>query len=59
MVILTVTINATGRMVKEFILPTAYSSVPTVISWDGTDDSGKRVASGVYFCASLRLTILS
>jgi len=42
--------DATGRKVKQFILPTAYSLVPTVISWDGTDDSGKKVKSGVYFC---------
>jgi len=41
--------DATGRLVKEFIPPTAYSSVPTVISWDGRDESGRKVRSGVYF----------
>ncbi|RKX68637.1 hypothetical protein DRP53_10340 [candidate division WOR-3 bacterium] len=41
--------DATGRLVKEFILPTAYSSVPTAISWDGRDDSGRKASSGVYF----------
>ncbi|RKX68936.1 hypothetical protein DRP53_09650 [candidate division WOR-3 bacterium] len=41
--------DATGRLVKEFIPPTAYSSVPTVISWDGRDDSGRKVRCGVYF----------
>ncbi len=37
--------DATGRLVKEFILPTAS----TAISWDGRDDSGRKVGSGVYF----------
>ncbi|RKX69935.1 hypothetical protein DRP53_06650 [candidate division WOR-3 bacterium] len=37
--------DATGRLVKEFILPTAS----TVISWDGRDDSGRKVGCGVYF----------
>ena len=37
--------DATGRLVKEFIPPTAS----TVISWDGRDESGRKVRSGVYF----------
>lgn len=41
--------DATGRVVKNFSLPTAYSLVPPVILWDGTDNSGKRLPSGIYF----------
>ncbi|MCX5801312.1 MAG: FG-GAP-like repeat-containing protein [Candidatus Eisenbacteria bacterium] len=43
--------DVTGRVVKGLVneekqaSPTAYS-----IPWNGTDDSGHRVASGVYFC---------
>ncbi len=41
--------DATGRLVKDFSLPTAYSLVPTVVSWDGTDQTGKKLPPGVYF----------
>jgi hypothetical protein len=41
--------DATGRVVKTFSLPTAYSLVSTVISWDGTDDFGHNVPAGIYF----------
>ena len=41
--------DATGRLVRNLLLPTAYSLVPTVISWDGQDASGTQVASGIYF----------
>ncbi len=41
--------DATGRLVRNFSLPTAYSLVPTSISWDGTDQSGKELPAGVYF----------
>ena len=34
--------DASGRLVKSFILPTA-------ISWDGIDDAGRRLPGGVYF----------
>jgi hypothetical protein len=40
--------DATGRLVKSFSLPTAYSLLPTVL-WDGTDDAGHPLSSGVYF----------
>jgi hypothetical protein len=40
--------DATGRLVKSFSLPTAYSLLPT-ITWDGTDDVGQPLSSGVYF----------
>jgi hypothetical protein len=39
-----------GSVVKNFRLPTSYSIFPTVVSWDGTDDSGVPVRSGIYFC---------
>jgi len=41
--------GVTGRLVKQFILPNAYSLVPTCISWDGCDDQNKKLSSGVYF----------
>jgi hypothetical protein len=42
-----------GRLVKQFSLPSDYCLVPTVISWDGVDDLNRKVPSGVYF---LKLT---
>ncbi|UCC11819.1 MAG: T9SS type A sorting domain-containing protein [candidate division WOR-3 bacterium] len=44
-----------GRNVKSFYLLSAYSLLPTVFSWDGTDNSGNRLAPGVYMC-QLRTT---
>jgi hypothetical protein len=41
--------DATGRFVKDFSLPTAYSLVPTSMSWDGTDNFGYEIPVGVYF----------
>ncbi len=41
--------DATGRKVKDLLLSTAYSLVPTTISWDGKDDWGNIAAPGVYF----------
>ena len=41
--------DATGSVVKDFLLPTAYSLLPTVVSWDGTDNRGRKLASAVYF----------
>jgi len=41
--------DASGRLIRDFLLPTAYFIVPTVISWDGIDDFGRSVARGVYF----------
>jgi photosystem II stability/assembly factor-like uncharacterized protein len=47
--------DVTGRVVKDFSRPTHYSAtqygglLPTVISWDGTDDDGNDVAQGIYF----------
>ena len=41
--------DVTGRLVKSFSLPTTYSLLPTVISWDGRNNTGERATSGVYF----------
>jgi hypothetical protein len=41
--------DVTGRLVKDFKLPTVYSLLPTSVSWDATDDNGREVASGIYF----------
>jgi len=41
--------DSTGRLVKSF-LPSVYSILPTVLFWDGTDDSGQKCAPGVYMC---------
>ena len=41
--------NATGRLVKSFSLPTAYSLLPTEITWDGMDNNGHRMPTGVYY----------
>jgi len=40
--------NSAGRLVKRFSLPTAYSLVPTVVTWDGTDQADHALPSGVY-----------
>ncbi len=41
--------DITGRLVKIFLVPSSYSLVPSVF-WDGTDNLGRRLASGIYFC---------
>ncbi len=41
--------DVTGRLVKFFSLPTAYSLLATTVSWDGTDDFGRKVPGGIYF----------
>ncbi len=40
--------DTTGRLIRSFVLPTAYSLLPTVV-WDGTDQTGRMVPAGVYF----------
>ncbi|MCK4395939.1 hypothetical protein KAW96_05005 [candidate division WOR-3 bacterium] len=37
-------------LVKNFSLSTAYSSLATAVSWDGRDDFGKLLPSGIYYC---------
>jgi len=41
--------NATGHLVKNFSVPTAYSLVPTSITWYGRDDQNRQLPGGVYF----------
>jgi hypothetical protein len=41
--------DVSGRCVKVFLLSTAYSILPTVFSWYGSDNSGNQVPEGVYF----------
>jgi hypothetical protein len=41
--------DITGRLVKSFNLSTRYSLLASSVEWDGTDDSGIPVESGVYF----------
>jgi photosystem II stability/assembly factor-like uncharacterized protein len=40
--------DATGRLVKSFPLSTAYSLLPTILTWDGRDDHDRSLSSGVY-----------
>jgi len=40
--------DATGRLIKD-LLPTSNFSLPTFLIWDGTDDFGQRLPSGIYF----------
>ncbi|MEO0190817.1 MAG: T9SS type A sorting domain-containing protein, partial [candidate division WOR-3 bacterium] len=42
--------DITGRLVKSFDLATRYSLLATSIIWDGTDDNGRNVPQGIYFC---------
>ncbi len=42
--------NTSGQLIKDFSLPTAYCLVPTIITWDGTDNCGHKAPCGVYFC---------
>ena len=42
--------DVTGRLVKDFSLPTAYCLLPTVVCWDGRDNSSKQLPSGIYYC---------
>jgi len=42
--------DMSGRLVKDFSLPTANSLLPTKVTWDGRDREGKVLPSGIYFC---------
>jgi len=39
-----------GRLVKDFSLGTVHSSLGTAVSWDGRDNNGTLLPSGIYFC---------
>ncbi|MCK4673282.1 T9SS type A sorting domain-containing protein, partial [candidate division WOR-3 bacterium] len=41
--------DASGRLVKDFSLPSAYCLVPTEVSWNGVDNAGQKLPAGVYF----------
>ncbi|MGB3480022.1 MAG: C25 family cysteine peptidase [bacterium] len=41
--------DVSGRLTKNLKLSTAHSPLPTLVSWDGTDENGRRVANGIYF----------
>ena len=41
--------NVSGRLVKSFTLATDHYSLTTVVSWDGKDNTGQKVFSGIYF----------
>jgi flagellar hook assembly protein FlgD len=41
--------DVSGRIVKSFNLESCIMYHESVISWDGTDDSGHRLPPGVYF----------
>ena len=40
--------DATGRLVKSFLLSTTYYLLPTAVSWHADDNTGRKVGSGVY-----------
>jgi len=52
--------DATGQLVKNFSLPTSNFPLPTSVSWDGIDNQGSPVESGVYFakCGSQTVKFL-
>jgi len=41
--------DVAGRSIKTFKLPTAYPLLPTSLSWDGTNDLGQKIPTGIYF----------
>ncbi len=41
--------SATGRLIRQFPILTLSSSVSSTISWDGKDEIGNRLESGIYF----------
>ncbi|MCK4233633.1 beta-galactosidase [candidate division WOR-3 bacterium] len=42
--------NVTGRLIKIFPLTTNHYTLTTAVSWDGKNDMGEMVATGIYFC---------
>jgi hypothetical protein len=41
--------DVSGRLIKSFSFPYAFSPMPFALCWDGTDQSGRTVAGGIYF----------
>jgi hypothetical protein len=58
--------DAAGRQVKSHSPPRSYSLIPYEVSWDGRDDEGNNLPSGVYFlklttencCATMQLLLI-
>ncbi|MDI6840984.1 MAG: FlgD immunoglobulin-like domain containing protein [bacterium] len=42
--------DLTGRLVKSFPLLDSRYSILNSVTWDGSDESGNRLPSGIYFC---------
>ncbi len=42
--------DVSGRLVKNFILYPSSFSLPAKLEWDGRDNNGKVLPSGVYYC---------
>jgi parallel beta-helix repeat protein len=42
--------DLTGRLVKSFPIIQSPNNPITTVVWDGTDSSGKRLSTGIYFC---------
>lgn len=59
--------DVTGRLVKSFALPASESTLPTSVVWNGRNEKGGRMASGIYFImlragdsrATRRVTLLN
>jgi len=45
-------IDAQGRFVRSLPFPTSLVPRPSSLSWDGTDDAGRRLPAGVYYVRS-------
>lgn len=41
--------DATGCVVKNFNLKSEICNLPSVVSWDGSDNAGQKLPGGVYF----------
>lgn len=41
--------DISGRLIKSFSLSSALSPMSSTVTWDGTDLSGAKAASGIYF----------
>jgi outer membrane protein assembly factor BamB len=42
--------DISGRLVKSFSLTTNHSALGTALFWNGKDDFGNQLSSGIYFC---------
>ena len=41
--------NASGRLIRSFVLSTPYCLLPTSMSWDAKDNAGNDLPNGIYF----------